>query len=125
MILACDEDVGVGVPTALKAVGLKAVISIPKEGHTGQPDTEWLTMAGRKKWLAFSFNKAMLNVPTERDVIIAEKVGIVFLTSGQERIHQVLRFLLNRWAWLEKIDKETFRPFAYIVSIKGRPTRAL
>lgn len=125
MILACDEDVGTGIPKALKLVGLRAVLSIPKVGHPGQPDIEWLTMAGRKRWLVFSYNKAMLRVPVERDTLVLEKVGIVFLTTGQGVSYEVLHFLLNRWPWLESIDRNEQRPFAFEVSIKGRPRKTL
>jgi len=122
--LLCDEDVGTKVPKALKLVGLQ-VFSLADKHLTGKDDVEWLTDAGKGGWLAFSCNKKMLDVPLERDTIIAEKVGIVFLTSGQEYRHQVLRLLLNKWKWLEDIDRTTRRPFAYYLYPYGRTRKVL
>jgi len=126
VILLCDEDVGIKVPKALKLVGIKNVKSMADSGFgLGKDDVEWLTNVGKRGWLAFSCNKKMLDVPQERDTIIAEKVGIVFLTSGQEYLQQVLRLLLNKWKWLEHIDQTTPRPFAYFLYPYGRTRKVL
>jgi hypothetical protein len=126
MILLCDEDVGTRVPKALKLVGIKNVKSMVDSSFgLGKHDVEWLKGVGERGWLAFSCNKRMLDVPEERDTIVAEKVGIVFLTSGQEYIHQVLRLLLNKWEWLENIDQTTPRPFAYYLYPYGRIRKVL
>lgn len=73
--------------------------------------------------MAFSSNTDMLNVQEERETIIDEKVGIVFLTSGQERLADVLRLVLNKWAWLEAVDQQIQRPFVYTLTIKGHHAR--
>ena len=126
MILLCDEDVGTKIPKALKLVGVKNVKSMADSGFgLGKDDVEWLRDVGKRGWLAFSCNKKMLDVPRERDTIIAEKVGIVFLTSGQEYLQQVLRLLLNKWKWLEHIDQTTPRPFAYFLYPYGRTRKVL
>ncbi|MFC1976895.1 hypothetical protein ACFLWS_01300 [Chloroflexota bacterium] len=78
MILYSDEDVGTKVPRALKLVGLRAVSAVSK-GAVSEPDIQWLERVGIKGWLGISCNKAMLNVPEERDAIIDNEVGIVFL----------------------------------------------
>lgn len=127
MNLFCDEDIGTRVPRALQRVGLRVqwVVQRYNPGHRGQviTDVRWLTDAGRNGWLAFSSNTDMLNVQEERETIINEKVGIVFLTSGQERLPDMLRLLLNKWAWLEAIDQQITRPFVYTLTIKGRSAR--
>lgn len=126
MILLCDEDVGTKVPKALKLVGLREVIPMVDSGiGLHKDDVEWLKAVGKRGWLVFSCNKRMLDVPWERDTIITEKVGIVFLTSGQEYLHQVLRLLLNKWKWLELIDQTTARPFAYYLYPNGRTRKVL
>ena len=126
MILLCDEDVGIRVPKALKLVGIKNVKSMVDSSFgLGKHDVEWLKGVGERGWLAFSCNKRMLDVPEERDTIIAEKVGIVFLTSGQEYLQQVLRLLLNKWEWLEFIDLTAPRPFAYYLYPYGRTRQVL
>ena len=62
----------------------------------------------------------MLEVPEEREVIIQEKVEMVFLTNGEERLPTVLWLLLVKWRWLERIDSTAPRPFAYFLSPTGR-----
>jgi hypothetical protein len=125
VILVCDEDVGTRVPNALKLVGLN-VLSFRETGlPLSTPDVQWLTEAGRRGWLVFSCNKRMLDVPVERDTIIRERVGIVFLTSGQERLPNTLRLILAKWEWLELIDQTVPRPFAHYLYPNGRTTRVL
>ena len=96
MILLCDEDVGTGVPRALTLVGYDAR-SLYVQGWSGFPDVTWLEYAGRLDCLILSCNKKMLLVPEERDAIIRSKVGILFLTSGQELVARVLWLLLVKW----------------------------
>ena len=119
MILLCDENVGTRVPRALKLVGLNTVSLADRYG-LGKNDVDWLKDVGKRGWLVFSYDKRMLDVPWERETIIAEKVGIVFLTSGDEHLHKVLLLLLKKWEWLEQIDQTTPRPFAYHLSPYGR-----
>ncbi len=119
MILLCDEDIGTGVPNALHAVGYDAH-SMVGMGWQGRPDVEWLALAGQAGMLVLSCNKKMLSVPSERQAIIDNKVGIVFLTTGEERPARVLLTLLRRWDALEEIDSATPRPFAKFLSPNGR-----
>ncbi|MBI2850157.1 MAG: hypothetical protein HYX80_03835 [Chloroflexi bacterium] len=119
MILICDEDVGTGVPKALALVGCEAK-SLHGLSWAGWPDVKWLTQAGQIGWLVFSRNKKILKVPTERDTIIREKVGIVFLTAGSEHPRTVLRLLLAKWDTLELLWDTTERPFARFLSPNGR-----
>ena len=102
MILLCDEDVGVGVPQALDAVGYDAR-SLVSMGWGGRPDEFWLTKAGELEWLVQSCNKKMLKVAAEKDTIIRERVGIIFLTSGEEHPPKVLMRLLKKWPDLESL----------------------
>ena len=122
MILLCDEDIGTRVPKALQLVRY-GTMSLVQKGWRSWEDAEWLTRAGRRRWLVFSANKRMLRIPEERSTIIREKVGIVFLNSGEEHIDQVLRLLLNKWTRLQDIDQNEPRPFAYFVSLRGQFTK--
>ena len=54
----------------------------------------------------------MLKVAAERETIIRERVGIVFLTSGEEQPARVLLRLLQKWPDLELLWETTERPFA-------------
>jgi hypothetical protein len=119
VILLCDEDIGTHVPRALTLVGRDAR-SLFQQGWRGTPDTYWLAQAGRLGWLVFSSNKKMLRVPSERAVIQGERVGIVFLTNGEENLARQLWLLLVKWPWLEEIDCNLPRPFARFLSPTGR-----
>ena len=90
-----------------------------RRGNRSIPDVRWLSDAGRNGWLVVSCNKDILNVAEERETLERERVGIVFLTSGQENSAAVLRLLLNKIPWLEAIDREIPRPFVYLVNIRG------
>ena len=118
MILLCDEDVGTGVPTALRAVGYKAH-SFKNLRWMGRPDVWWLAHAGDSGWLVLSCNKKHLKVARERRTIIDHEVGIVYLTTGNENPALVLKLLLNRWPKLELLHNITQRPFAYFLSRRG------
>ncbi|MCH8184802.1 MAG: hypothetical protein IH862_01730 [Chloroflexi bacterium] len=124
MILLCDEDIGTGIPQALELVGFEAM-SLAKKGWLSTPDVQWLTHAGRHAWIVLSCNKKMLEVPQERDTIVRERVGIVFLTSGEENLPKTLRLLLGKMDWFETIDMLVPRPFAYYLYPRGRTDKKL
>ena len=119
MILLCDEDIGTGVPNALHAVGYDAHSMVGMRWQ-GMPDVEWLALAGNAGMLVLSCNKKMLTVPSERQAITDNNVGIVFLTTGEERPARVLLTLLKRWDALELLDSAESRPFARFLSPNGR-----
>jgi len=91
-----------------------------KLGWAGKPDVEWLSKAGQNEWLVFSYNKKILKVPNERETIIREKVGIIFLTNGTEYNRKVLRLLLTKWDTFELLWSTVERPFARFLSPNGR-----
>ena len=117
--LLCDEDIGTGVPTALRAVGYQAN-SLVRLGWGGRPDVDWLAWAGQHSSLVLSCNKKMLIVPDERATIIRENVGIVFLNNGEEYPSRVLRLLLAKWDDLELLHNTEPRPFVKFLSTNGR-----
>jgi hypothetical protein len=117
----CDEDIGTGVPKALALVGCKAK-SLYALNLAGKPDEYWLAIAGKKGWLVFSENKKILKVPTERETIIREKVGIIFLTNGSEYNRKVLKLLLAKWDTLSIMWNTMPKPFVRFLSPNGRIT---
>lgn len=119
MNLHCDENIGTGVPQALALVGY-TVSYHWKLGWSGKRDEEWLPWVGQNQWLLFSCDKKMLLVPRERNLIIQNKVGVVFLTNGEEYVARVLRLLLTKWDTLELLWDSTERPFARFLSPNGR-----
>lgn len=120
MIPYFDENMGSRVPGALKTLGLRVIPGVKKQHGGGQNDIQYLTRAGQKGWLAISANKDMLNVKDEKDTIIAEKVGILFITEGQMKRPELMLLLLKKWHWLETIDKDEQRPFAFYLYPSGR-----
>ena len=119
MILLCDEDVGTKAPRALAMVGYP-VYALYDCGLNATPDVDWLTIAGRCGLLVFSRNKRMLRVQHERQTIVDEQVGIVFLTSEEETPARMLKLLVNMWDKLEFLDDHEPRPFARLLSPNGR-----
>ena len=79
-------------------------------------------LVGERRWLAFSSNLAILSSQAQRDLLIANDVGAVFLTTGKEHSHDVLRLILDKWDWLQSIDTHEQRPFAYLLTMRGRAT---
>ena len=118
MIPYFDENMGSRIPAALKMLRLKVISSITKQG--GQDDIDYLKRAGQKGWLAISANKHMLDVQEERNTIISEKVGIVFVTEGQMSRPKLMLLLLKKWDWFEVIEKEEERPFAFYLYPSGK-----
>jgi len=121
-----DEDCGRAVPDALGRVGI-SVDYVGKKSRgrgvrIGAKDPEWIERAGRLKHLVFSCNKAILTNEAERALIVKHKVGIVLLSSGQERKVDFLRLILNNLDWLNWIDENLSRPFAFRITITGRKT---
>lgn len=119
MILLCDEDIGTGIPKALTLVGYEAH-SMVEMGWNTKEDVWWLPKAGELDWLVFSSNKEMLQVPLERQAIAEGKVGIVYLTTGEEFIANVLLLILKKWDLLETAFLTVPRPFARFITPDGR-----
>ena len=61
----------------------------------------------------------MLLVRAEREVIIREHVGIVFLTQDVQDLAKLLSLLLLKWDWITSLEWVQ-RPFAYFLSPNGR-----
>lgn len=119
LILLCDEDIGTGVPKALHAVGYDARALVDM-GWAGMPDVQWLVRAGRMECLVLSCNKKMLRVDSEKVTIIRERLGIVYLTNGEEVPAKVLKVLLTKWDALELLHSTEERPFVRFLSPNGR-----
>ena len=90
-----------------------------------EPDVQWLQRVGQKRWLGISCNKNVLQVPEERDAIITYKVGIIFFTSGNLTPKEKLLIILRKWDWMEQIDENETRPFAYHVNAKCQIRKVL
>ncbi|MGQ9677644.1 MAG: PIN-like domain-containing protein [Chloroflexota bacterium] len=99
MRIFVDEDTGSSIAKALNAVGIPTEYpSASKHSpvKTGDDDCKWLPFAGDKGMLVLSRNIAILQVEAERDLILAHKVGIVFLPAYLTRI-DLLRLVMKKW----------------------------
>ena len=67
----------------------------------------------------------MLSVPHEKQTIIDHRVGIVFLTTGEENTSNQLKTLLKRWDTLELLHETVPRPFARFIRPNGHMTDKL
>ncbi len=117
MILLCDENLG-QIPRALSLVGYDAR-HFKTLRWSGKKDIEWLPWVGQAEWLLFSCNKKQLTVPSERNAIIQNNVGVVYLTNGEEHPPKVLMLLLRKWEVLELLWNTTERPFARFLHPNG------
>jgi len=121
LVLVFDEDCGTGIPKALWLVGYDTH-NFVELGWSGKKDVEWLPWVGQNGWLLFSYNKKQLEVPTEWNAIVENKVGVVYLTSGEEFASKVLLLLLKKWETLEALSDEIERPFVRFLHPNGHIT---
>ena len=125
MKLFFDEDMGTGIPRALALVrapvdSIVFPTTMPGAQITkGAADLDWIHWAATTGHLALSQNQRMLRDPAERAAIEANRLGIVFVGTGRAPAWRVLTLLLRRWAWLEQLDTNISRPFAYRVALSG------
>jgi hypothetical protein len=120
-----DEDTGVGVAQALYALKV-ATVDWVGNGRTirkGTPDEQWIPYVGRGQFLLLSCNVGILESEMQRNLLIQERVGAVFITSGEITRLQLMQFIMRRWDWLVTLHETHPRPFAYLTPINGRPRR--
>lgn len=119
-----DEDCGTGIPKSLKLVKMPSDDIVYPSNHPpirfGTKDPEWLRWVGENRYLALSSNHKILENANEFPLILQYQVGIVFVDNGEYPTWACLRMFMNRWEWLQAIDR-TERPFVYLVGLAGKP----
>lgn len=119
MILLCDESISSRVPRALRQQGYDAN-SFEDLGWAGESDINWLPKAGQLlDVLILSRDRMMLQNPGEMAAIRDNGVGIVFLTSGQQRVEGVIPLVSSSWHLLEELHNNTPRPFVRFLTTTG------
>ena len=86
----------------------------------GANDEQWITYVGRSGALGISCDKKMLENAEEKSVILREKAGIVFVTTGNEDSIKLLLLLLKELDWLRKVHEGVTRPFAFTLNLSRR-----
>jgi hypothetical protein len=115
-----DEDLGKGVAIALHSVGVtSSYVGARRMIRKQTPDEEWIPVAGREGWLVITANRGILRNEIQRDLWVQNKVGGVFLTTGQIRSIDLLKLILGKLDWLEALDSDETRPFAFTLSPSG------
>lgn len=125
MKLFIDEDTGTRVARALHALNIATVDWVGNERRIkkGTRDEDWIPFVGRGGFLLFSCNVGILESESQRNLLIAEKVGAVLVTSGQLTALQLMQLIMRKWDWLTTVDESESRPFAYLMTINGRSRR--
>ena len=119
MILICDENLSPRISDALQEQGLDAR-SFESLGWLGDDDPIWLTrIPDMADTLVISRDRMMLNRPREFNAIVANDIGIVFLTGGQQSVASVIELLGNSWSLLEELHNSTPRPFVRFLTTTG------
>jgi hypothetical protein len=119
--LFVDQDTGPGIAKALRAVNERDIDYPGKDRliQWGDPDSKWLEYAGGENRMVLSRNHRLLDSPAEVQLLINHRVGIVFLPQHMEA-RDLLHLVLSRWHWLEQIEANEPRPFAFRVYSRGR-----
>lgn len=123
MKLFVDEDTGARVARALAELGEDVkYIGGRRAPRRGTVDERWNPLAARDGRLILSRNLRILITDAEVDILVREKVGIVFLPQHIDRL-SLMRLLMRYWDRLEKLDEHEPRPFAYFLGTAGRLSR--
>ena len=135
MKLFFDENCGKRFPEAMRQVCPSRGISVDYVGRAkkarkkaqrlGANDEEWITHVGQSGSLGISCDKKMLENAEERSVILREKAGIVFITTGSEDSVKLALLILKELGWLQKINEEVTRPFAFTLNLSRQKKKVL
>ena len=120
MILICDENLSSRISDALQQRGLDAR-SFKSLGWLSDDDSVWLPrIPDISESLVVSRDRMMSNRPGELNAIVANNIGIVFLTGGQQPVESVIELLSNSWSLLEELHNNTSRPFVRFLTTDGK-----
>jgi PIN like domain len=105
-----DEDTGLSVARALRAVRVEVdFVGSGGSFSYGAKDELWLPFAGKQRLLVLSRNIAILRSQTQRELVVSENVGIVFLPPGLTAF-ELLQLVIKKWPWLNGVDATEPRP---------------
>lgn len=119
-----DENIGRGVPEALRLVGIADIDYVTHmfrgefENGQGVTDEEWIPRIA-DHWLVISKDQGLLRKPAQARLLAAHRVGLICITAPRVKSVDLLAFMLRRMAQLEEIDATVARPFAFRVSMRG------
>ena len=61
----------------------------------------------------------MLDDSDEKQAIIDNNLGVVFLTSGQQPVEDLIQLVIGNWDQLEHLHHNTLRPFIRFLTTTG------
>ena len=69
--------------------------------------------------LILTRDRSMLDNSNEKQAIIDNNLGVVFLTAGQQSVEDLIRLVVNSWDQLEHLHDTTPRPFVRFLTTTG------
>jgi hypothetical protein len=115
-----DEDTGSNLGRVLRLLGVEAeFVGSRRSIRPGARDEVWIPWAAKQGRLVFSRNLGILATEAQHDLLVAEKLGIVFLPPGLKRF-DMARLVLRRWERLVALDADETRPFAFKLGASGQ-----
>lgn len=100
MRLFFDENIGRGVPEALRLVGIVDVDYVTHmfrdEFANGQgvTDEEWIPRIG-DRWLVISKDQGLLRKPAQARLLAVHRVGLICITAPRVKSVDLLAFMLR------------------------------
>jgi hypothetical protein len=102
----------------LSAAGLRVEFH---ENHFADDadDETWISEVGRRGWLVLTKDKAISRRPAEREAVVAAKVRVFSLSSGNMTGEQMARVFLKNRLKMARFNKKQPPPFIARLSERG------
>jgi len=107
-----DESIPKPVATSLKALKIGRVAHFLDLELGGVDDSEWLCQLSGHRLVVLTNNYRILYVPREKQALLASDLGLITTKSGQKKIWEQARDILQHWDKISACAEEA-RPFAY------------
>jgi hypothetical protein len=115
-----DEDTGSNLGRVLRLLGVEAeFVASRRSIRPGTRDEIWMPWAAKQGRLVLSRNMAILTTEAQHDLLVAEKLGIVFLPPGLRKF-DLAQLVLRRWERLLALNTDEPRPFAFKLNASGQ-----
>ena len=115
--LFLDRSLGrIRVPGLLRAAGIRLITlaecyGVPADERVA--DTEWLTLAGDRGWIAVMKDDRIRYVAAERDALVASGVRALVITNASLSADEMVRRVLRALPGVAEICAERPGPFLF------------